>query len=532
MYLVRCMAEEVTASGPVVPMPKEGDVIAGKFRVERVLAVGGMGVVFAAQHMIMGQRVAVKMLLPDALAVPSAVERFHREAQAAANIRNEHVVRIMDVGHTDTGAPYIVMEYLVGSDLGELIERRKNIPIEEAVDYLLQACEAMADAHRIGIVHRDLKPGNVFLTRRTDNTPLIKVLDFGISKIGEEIMGQKQWQLTRTHVMMGSPLYMSPEQIRNAKTVDRRSDIWSLGIILFELLTGQLPFDGETAISICAQVAADPPIPLRLLHPEMPEALEDVILKCLEKEPEHRYDDVAALAEALAPFGSEAALTSATRVRRTLADESRMPTLNAARIKPDIRKQTPRPLVKTDPSWHKKSGGSGGGGSGAVTVAGIPRKRSSFGRAMLTLTFVGILGAGGWLMRDKLLSAAKENNLLPDPETVKSAASASEQVAKEVEKAIANAIPTTGESVSADSGITTSGSRVESIPSPAVVAATDAGLDAGSSDAGDAGDEEEEDEPAVAGRDASAPSRAGTAATHRPGTKPGVKKKKPPAKHK
>src|SRR5882672_10086433 len=296
------MAEEVTSIALPAEMPKDGDIIAGKFRVERVLAVGGMGVVFAAQHMIMSQRVAVKMLLPEALIVPSAVERFHREAQAAANIRNEHVVRIMDVGHTDTGAPYIVMEYLVGSDLGELIERRKNIPVEEAVDYLLQACEAMADAHRIGIVHRDLKPGNVFLTRRTDNTPLIKVLDFGISKLGEEIMGQKQWQLTRTHVMMGSPLYMSPEQIRNAKTVDRRSDIWSLGIILFELLTGTLPFDGETAISICAQVAADPPIPLRLLHPEMPEQLEEIILRCLEKEAENRYDDVAALAEALAPF--------------------------------------------------------------------------------------------------------------------------------------------------------------------------------------------------------------------------------------
>ncbi|WP_394840471.1 serine/threonine protein kinase [Pendulispora rubella] len=516
------MAEEVTASGPVVPLPKEGDVIAGKFRVERVLAVGGMGVVFAAQHMIMGQRVAVKMLLPDALAVPSAVERFHREAQAAANIRNEHVVRIMDVGHTDTGAPYIVMEYLVGSDLGELIERRKNIPIEEAVDYLLQACEAMADAHRIGIVHRDLKPGNVFLTRRSDNTPLIKVLDFGISKIGEEIMGQKQWQLTRTHVMMGSPLYMSPEQIRNAKTVDRRSDIWSLGIILFELLTGQLPFDGETAISICAQVAADPPIPLRLLHPEMPEALEDVILRCLEKEPEHRYDDVAALAEALAPFGSESARTSAARARRTLADESRMPTLNAARIKPEIRKQTPRPMAKTDPSWQKK----------AAAEAGIPPKRSGFTRTVLSLAFVGILGAGAWVMRDRLMSVARENDLLPDPETVKSAASSSEQVVKEVEKAIANAIPTTGESVSADSGTTTSGGRVESVPAGNL--ATDAGVDAAAADAGDAGDEEEEEEPAVAGRDASAsPARPGTAATHRPGTaKPGVKKKKPPVRHK
>ncbi|WP_394823674.1 serine/threonine protein kinase [Pendulispora albinea] len=510
------MAEEVSPITTPVEMPKEGEIIAGKFRVERVLAVGGMGMVFAAQHMIMGQRVAVKMLLPDALIVPSAIERFHREAQAAANIRNEHVVRIMDVGHTETGAPYIVMEYLVGSDLGELIERRKNIPIQEAVDYVLQTCEAMADAHRIGIVHRDLKPGNVFLTRRSDGTPLIKVLDFGISKLGEEMMGQKQWQLTRTHVMMGSPLYMSPEQIRNAKTVDRRSDIWSLGIILFELLTGQLPFEGETAIAICAQVAADPPIPLRLLHPEMPEELEDIILRCLEKEPEQRFDDVAALAEALAPFASEAGRASAVRVRRTLSDASQMPTLNAARIKVDPpRKATPRPLAKTDASWQKK----------AMREAGLPPKRR--GRTFLGLVFVGALGFGAWAMRDQLMSVTKDN-LLPDPDSLGKAAASSEKMVKDLMATAAipdgDAAPGTRvDSVPSTSSAAVDASTASAIAPNATPSSTAVDAGAGSADAGalDAGDDDEEEDDATPTPAARGPAGGGTGATPaRTGTAP------------
>ena len=413
VYLVRRMAERADGAEPkghpgreadlqgMADMPKEGDVIAGKFRVERVLATGGMGIVFAALHLALGQRVAVKMLLPDAMLVPSSVERFQREAQAAANIQNEHVVRIMDIGTTDKGAPYMVMEYLVGCDLGDLIDARKTIPPEEAVDYVLQACEAMAEAHRIGIVHRDLKPGNVFLTKRSDNTPLIKVLDFGISKLGEELVGRQQGALTATHVMMGSPLYMSPEQIRSAKTVDRRSDVWSLGVILFELLTGQLPFEGETAIAICAQVAADPPIPLRVLMPDLPEGLEEVILRCLEKEPEKRYDDVAAFAEALAPFGSDAGRASAERVRNAVADPSQLPTLHAARIKLDLPKGSAKATAKTVAATP------------AAVERAAPAKRRG-GRGVLALLFLSTLGFGAWHAREPLLAAAR-SQLGPDP---------------------------------------------------------------------------------------------------------------------
>jgi serine/threonine protein kinase len=483
-------------------MPKEGDVIAGKFRVERVLATGGMGVVFAALHLTLGQRVAVKMLLPDAMVVPSAVERFQREAQAAANIQNEHVVRIMDVGSTDKGSPYMVMEYLVGCDLGDLIESRKTVPPQEAVDYLLQACEAMAEAHRIGIVHRDLKPGNVFLTKRSDNTPLVKVLDFGISKLGDELMGREQGSLTATHVMMGSPLYMSPEQIRSAKTVDRRTDIWSMGVILFELLTGQLPFEGETAIAICAQVAADPPIPLRLLMPELSVELEEIILRCLEKEPERRYDDVAELSAALAPHGSDAGRASAERVRKSVADPSQLPTLHAARIKLDLPKSQPKALAKTDASWHK-----------VAEKAAPPKKR---GRGFIALLFIGLMGFGAWKMRAELLSAAR-TSLGPDP--------AAADAAPGPIAAAPDANPTL-----AFAGVT----APDATPAPETPPATTVDpLDAGADADADADDEDEEDdeddaaapEAGTGPRVATSHPRPKRVTTGKPGTKPGTKKK-------
>src|SRR6185369_9371107 len=163
--------------------PREGDVVAGKYRVERVLGKGGMGVVVAAEHTVLRQKVAIKFLLPEAMQRKGAAERFEREARAASAIQNEHVARVTDVGVLETGAPYMVMEYLTGKDLGELIRERGKLPIPEAVDYLLQASEAIAEAHALGIIHRDLKPANLFVTTRPDGTPLVKVLDFGLSKV-------------------------------------------------------------------------------------------------------------------------------------------------------------------------------------------------------------------------------------------------------------------------------------------------------------------------------------------------------------
>ncbi|MEO6575959.1 MAG: serine/threonine-protein kinase, partial [Polyangiaceae bacterium] len=210
------MAEPSPTSAPIGE-PRKGDVIAGKYLVERVIAEGGMGVVVEAMHLTLNRRVAVKLMLPEALELPNAVERFQREAQAAAQIQNEHVVRIIDVGTREDGSPYMVMEYLEGTDLGDLVgPEKKALPIEVAVDYVLQACEGMAEAHRNGVVHRDLKPSNLFLVKRDDGSPCVKVLDFGISKFtGRDEMGREQGGLTATRAMMGSPFYMSPEQLRS-----------------------------------------------------------------------------------------------------------------------------------------------------------------------------------------------------------------------------------------------------------------------------------------------------------------------------
>jgi serine/threonine protein kinase len=294
---------------------REGDVLAGKYRIERVLGQGGMGVVVAAHHVQLAQRVALKFLLPEACANGEAVARFLREARAAVQIQSEHVARVSDVGQLENGSPYMVMEFLHGSDLGAVLSTRGPLPIADATDYLLQAMEAVAEAHAIGIVHRDLKPANLFLTSRRDGSALVKVLDFGISKATQ---GEGGLSLTSTSAVMGSPLYMSPEQVRSAKDVDARADIWALGVILHELLVGAPPFHADTASALFAAIIADPPVPLRQRRPEAPLALEAVLARCLEKDRARRYSSVAELATALEPFAPPASATSVARISRVL----------------------------------------------------------------------------------------------------------------------------------------------------------------------------------------------------------------------
>jgi serine/threonine-protein kinase len=304
-------------SEPALVAPAhEGDVLGGKYRVERVIGAGGMGVVVAAQHLQLGKRVAVKFLLPQACANAEAVERFLREARAAVSIESEHVARVIDVGTLETGAPYMVMEFLVGSDLSQVLRARGPLPIEEAVDYVLQACEAIAEAHAIGIVHRDLKPANLFLTQRKDGSALIKVLDFGISKaVGME---GSQPSMTATTAVMGSPQYMSPEQIRSSKNIDGRTDIWSLGMIAYELLAGRPAYESDTLTGLCAMIASDPPTPLRRHRADVPEPLEAVVMRCLAKDPAQRFQNVGELAIALLPFGSKASRLSVERTVRVI----------------------------------------------------------------------------------------------------------------------------------------------------------------------------------------------------------------------
>jgi serine/threonine protein kinase len=283
---------------------RPGDVLAGKYRVERVLGVGGMGVVVAAHHIQLDERVALKFLLPEALSSADAVTRFLREAQAAVKIKSEHVVRVTDVGQLETGAPYMVMEFLAGGDLAAWLSQKGPLPIEQAVDFVLQACVAVADAHALGIVHRDLKPANLFCVQRSDGQFIVKVLDFGISKMtGAGAYGAIPGAgMTRTSALMGSPLYMSPEQMRSSRDVDGTTDIWALAVILFELVAGRPPFVAESMPELVLKIAGDPPPSLRISRPDVPAAMENVIVKALQKDRSARYRNVGELALALLPF--------------------------------------------------------------------------------------------------------------------------------------------------------------------------------------------------------------------------------------
>jgi serine/threonine-protein kinase len=275
-----------------------------------------MGTVVEVTHVQLGASFALKFLHHDAAANPGLTERFFREARAAGALKSEHVCRVFDVGVFD-GKPYLVMERLEGTDLARVLRRRGRLAVPEACDVVIQACAGIAEAHAAQIVHRDLKPGNLFLTERADGTPLVKVLDFGIAKSTQE--GDQE--LTGTHTILGSPSYMSLEQLRSSKLVDRRSDIWSLGVILFELVAGRRPFSGDGIADLALKIAMEPTPRL----PDGPAVLDDVIARCLARDPAQRYPEAAALALALAPLASDRGRALAAGIART----TRQPTAPA-----------------------------------------------------------------------------------------------------------------------------------------------------------------------------------------------------------
>jgi eukaryotic-like serine/threonine-protein kinase len=308
------MGETMDGGLPATLGVREGDVISGKYRVDKLLGQGGMGVVVLAHHLQLDERVALKLLLPEALGSAETIERFVREARAAVRIKNEHVGRVTDVGTLDNGAPYMVMEYLEGEDLARWLKNKGALPIEQAVEFVLHACVAVADAHALGIVHRDLKPANLFCVRRSDGQLCIKVLDFGISKLIDVAGGTPSLELTKTNTLVGSPLYMSPEQMQLSRSVDARTDIWALGVVLFELIAGRPPFQSDALPDLVIKIANEPPPPLRALRPDVPAELEKIIGQCLEKDAARRYANVADLAVALLPFAPERAKASVARI--------------------------------------------------------------------------------------------------------------------------------------------------------------------------------------------------------------------------
>ena len=333
--------------------PKPGMVVDDKYRIERVIGEGGMGTVVEATHVQLDQRVAIKFLIPGATKDEQAAARFSREARAAAKIKNEHVARVSDVGDVD-GVPYIVMELLEGRELRRILEKEGKLPVETACEYMLQACEALAAVHAAGIVHRDLKPANLFVTERADGSPVVKLLDFGISKITED-EAEFDASLTTATTVMGSPGYMSPEQLKSTKDVDVRTDVWALGAVLYEALTGRPAFSGESMAQVCAMVASDdPPLPSSQ-RDGIPVDLERTVMRCLAKKAERRFQDVGELAAAIAPFAPESARGALERIEATLGVRSRprptRPSLDAVASAPtELAIPPSRPLRESSSS--------------------------------------------------------------------------------------------------------------------------------------------------------------------------------------
>ncbi len=396
-------------------LPQIGDVLLGKYLLESCLGEGGMGVVFAARHELLGQRVAVKLVQPSLIANSEAVARFVNEARASARIENDHVARVLDVGTVD-GIPYMVLEYLDGEDLEHLIERRGLLHVAEIIDLLLEAIEGVAHAHALGIVHRDLKPSNLFLAKRQDGTARVKVLDFGISKMADA--GAQN--VTRTNSILGSPLYMSPEQLRSSKDVDQRCDIWAFGVILYQLLTGAPPFMGDNAVALFASIQeSDPPTMLGVRSDAAITAeLEATVLKCLKRKPAERFASLAELAISLAPFATPRGARTVENTVRILGGPQ-----NVLATIPDVQ-------VQSGPAVHRLGDTTVDGrqlqtvGSWADAASGARKpKRSPALYLLFALPPIVVVGAVALFLVGRAAPIASPAVALPPASSVAAASS-------------------------------------------------------------------------------------------------------------
>ncbi|MCC6897504.1 MAG: serine/threonine protein kinase [Polyangiaceae bacterium] len=386
--------------------PEAGELVAGKYLVESVLGRGGMGVVVSAVHQLFGERVAIKFLLPEA-AHGVGLERFLREAKVAFQLKSQHVVRVLDVAQLESGAPYIVMEHLAGEDLAALVAREGPLAVERAVDYVLQACEAIGEAHAKGIVHRDLKPSNLFLTAGSE--PMVKVLDFGISKLTSR--EETDHALTASRAIMGSPLYMSPEQLMSARSVDHRTDIWSLGVILYELLTARTPFVAETFAALSIAIVTQPPAPMRAARSDLPFDLEALVLRCLAKGVGERPESVSALAELLSVFGGATSAKRVHAVRR----------LAAPRLTGDLTVASAEavPATSVTPATRPETDSfAGGAGTFSPVSSEEPPRRSTPRRAIAAVAGAAVLVAGAVSVRALVRSEAGAPGAAASPSAV------------------------------------------------------------------------------------------------------------------
>ncbi len=402
------------ATEQAAALPKIGDLLVGKYRIEKQVGEGGMGVVFAARHEALDQLVAVKVLLADAAKGEGVIERFVREAQAAARLQSEHVARVFDAGSLENHVPFLVMEYLEGCDLEELLKLNGPLAVADACDYVLQALAAIAQAHAVGIIHRDLKPANLFLALRPDGSNVIKILDFGISK--QTASAGREKALTGRAVL-GSPAYMPPEQLRNAKSVDFRADIWALGIVLYEMLTGVTPFDAEGVGEIFAAILEKDPTSIREKRPDVPPELEAVIFKCLERKAEDRWADVSDFALALAPFGSGKWSQLTEAIGSTLARSQQLrsmqtppemrpvaissPSSNRMLVRPALDEASSPPSAKVAFTRTGEFPPTSSLRGRELTLDSVPPKRSRSG-LLIVATALVIVGGAGVAMRGLL----------------------------------------------------------------------------------------------------------------------------------
>ncbi|HQY63032.1 MAG: protein kinase [Myxococcales bacterium] len=451
-----------------------GDVIAGKYRVERVLGEGGMGFVVAATHLTLEIPVAIKFIRDGALGTREASVRFLREAQAAVQIRNPHVAHVYDVGALETGEPFMVMEYLEGCDLSDLYKQRGALPPAEACEYVLQACDALGEAHSLGIIHRDVKLGNLFLTRGAAGVPIVKVLDFGLSKANP--FGGGETGVTMSAAVLGSPRFMSPEQLQDPRTVDGRTDIWALGVILYTLLAGRPAFDAETVGKLFAKVMGESPPPLRELNPTLDPGLVAIVDRCLQKSLDARMPNVAELAAGLVPYCMNTAHAQTTAARLASLQPSPPSAAGAGATR------HPTPTVPPA-SGRSTSLELGGPWAGAAPQPPPPEGSSRLWLGLgVALAVIGVAGGAFYVSRNQVptghaevVPVPAEPPALPTVEPPTAPAVVGAGVGKVASKSVVPAAPTVASPVVATGPTPAAAPRPTQGPKPAATPTTPTG---------------------------------------------------------